>query len=104
MALMMFAVFLEKDDVKNFFKFIDILFWINLVVTFIQYFALGYMGDRLGGVFGVEIGSNGSTIMFLTIIVAKKVLDYMNAKIEDYNFIYPQFKQEYSQFLRKLAK
>lgn len=80
-ALMMFAVFLEKDDVKNFFKFIDILFWINLVATFIQYFALGYMGDRLGGVFGVEIGSNGSTIMFLTIIVAKKVLDYMNAKI-----------------------
>lgn len=80
-AFIMFALFLQEDDIETAFKFFDILFWINALVTAVQYFVLSYSWDYLGGIFGVEVGANASTLIFLTIVVTKKVLDYMNGKV-----------------------
>ncbi len=70
--------FITKDDVSTLFKLLDILFWFNAVVTFVQYFFFGYMQDLLGGIFGVESGVNGFTIIFFIIITSKSLLSYMS--------------------------
>lgn len=80
-ALILFATLLEADDVKSMFRFFDILFWVNVAVVMVQYFVFGHMGDKLGGIFGVEVGSNGATLIFLSIMVTKKMLEYMNEQI-----------------------
>lgn len=80
-ALILFATLLEADDVKSMFRFFDILFWVNVAVVMVQYFVFGHMSDELGGIFGVEVGSNGATLIFLSIIVTKKMLEYMNEQI-----------------------
>lgn len=78
-----FAVCLlfSEDDANAVYKMFDILFWINAIVTFIQYFALGYNQDRLGGIFGVQVGVNGYTIIFFVIVLSRSLLSYMS-KVE----------------------
>lgn len=80
-AVILFATFFERDDIKTLFKFLDLVFWINFATILVQFFVFDYDGDRLGGIFGVEVGSNGSTLIFLTIMLAKKILEFMNGKI-----------------------
>lgn len=74
------ATFFTKEDIETFFKFIDIMFWVNVIITLIQYFAFGYKQDTLGGVFGVQIGSNGFTIIFFIIVTSRALLRYMSQK------------------------
>lgn len=70
--------FFTADDIKAVFKFLDILFWVNVVLTFVQYFFLGYTQDSLGGIFGVERGANAYTILFFVVITSKSLLSYMS--------------------------
>lgn len=79
-AFILFAVVLEKDDTDNCLNFLDILFWINVVVSFFQFFVLKYKQDYLGGIFGVERGSNAATLIFFSIIVAKSFLNFAQKK------------------------
>lgn len=72
--------FLKKEDVKKYLRLFDWLFWIDLVVTLIQFFGLGYRQDLLGGIFGTETGSNGYTNIFLVIIIAKSIVGYLHKK------------------------
>jgi len=74
-----FAVILyfrEKDSEKI-FKILDILFWINVPVTLFQYFVLHYEQDYLGGIFGVESGTNAATVIFFTVVLSRSLLKYM---------------------------
>lgn len=77
-----FAVilYLRERDANKIFRILDILFWINLPITLIQYFFLGYKQDFLGGIFGVESGANSYTIIFFTIVVSHSLLKYMEKK------------------------
>lgn len=68
--------FREKDADRS-FLILDILFWLNVPVTLIQYFVFHYEQDYLGGIFGVESGANASTIIFFTIVLSRSLLKYM---------------------------
>ena len=67
-------------DAEKSFKVFDVLFWINVPVTLVQYFVLGCKQDYLGGIFGIESGANASTIIFFTIILSRSMLKYMEKK------------------------
>lgn len=57
----------DELDVKKFNKIYSLFFWINFIITLLQYFIFGLRGDYLGGIFGVEQGCNGYTNIFITI-------------------------------------
>lgn len=71
------AVYLQERDAEKIFNAFDILFWINVPITLIQYFFFGYEQDFLGGIFGVESGANATTIIFFTIVLSRSILKYM---------------------------
>lgn len=79
-AFLAFAVYLRQRDVNAVLKLMDGLFWINAVVTFFQFFVLGCKQDYLGGIFGVERGCNGYSMIFFAVVVSKSVLQYMNGQ------------------------
>ena len=77
-AFIAFCMLFVEDDVELCLKFVDVLFWINAVVTLFQFFVLGYRQDYLGGIFGVERGCNGYSIIFFTIVISKSILKFMS--------------------------
>lgn len=79
-AFFAFAIFLSAQDVEDYFKLFDKLFWINLVVSLVQFFAFEKKGDNLGGLFGVESGANGYTNIFFCIILTKSVVLCLSKK------------------------
>lgn len=79
-AFLVFCMVFTDEDVDFCFKFMDVLFWINVVVTLFQFFVLGLKQDYLGGVFGVEKGCNGYSIAFFSIILSKSILQFMSKK------------------------
>lgn len=74
------AVFLKKKDADGLFCIFDVLFWINVAVSLVQFFVLDFAGDYLGGIFGTEKGANGYTTVFHTIIITRDVLLYLEKK------------------------
>ena len=79
-AFLSYILFLESDDSAQMLKFIDVLFWINAILSAYQHFVLGYSQDFLGGIFGVEKGCNSSTLIFFSIFISKSLLMYMQGK------------------------
>ena len=71
------VLYFKEMDVSKILEVVDILFWLNLPITLIQYFFLGYEQDFLGGVFGVESGVNAVSIIFFTIVLSRSLLKYM---------------------------
>ena len=80
LVVILFASFLRKNDVNEFFSLFFKIFWINAVISLVQYFGLGYNGDHLGGLFGVQNGANGYTNIYLCIMITYAVLRYMEKK------------------------
>ena len=79
-AFFAFALLLSQEDVERTMKWFDRLFWVNFVVSLIQYYIYGYKWDYLGGIFGVEQGCNGYTNLFFSIVLTKSVVLYMEKK------------------------
>jgi len=77
-AFLAVILFLENDDIECIFKWIDVLFVINAIVSIYQFFVLDLAKDYCGGIFGTETGSNASTLLFFSIVVARSLLKYMN--------------------------
>ena len=77
-AFLAFAILFEEEDANGVLKLMDLLFWVNALFTFVQYFALGYEQDYLGGIFGTERGCNSFSIIFFGVVVSKSVLSFMN--------------------------
>ncbi len=76
-AFIIFAVFLEREDIDGIFKLLDILFWINAAVALFQFYALGYKWDYLGGIFGVSVGVNSNLVILFTVVLGRSVLLFM---------------------------
>lgn len=74
------TLYLRKRDADKTFQFLDVLFWINIPITLIQYFVFHYERDFLGGIFGVEAGANASTLIFFAIVLGRSLLRYMEEK------------------------
>ncbi len=79
-AFVAFTVFFTNDDIRSCFKLLDIVFWLNIVVVFYQFFVLGLKQDYLGGVFGVDRGCNGYLIVFFIITTTKSILSFFNKR------------------------
>lgn len=79
-AFLIFCLVFTEENVDFCLKFIDVAFWINAVVTFFQFFVLGYQQDFLGGIFGVDKGCNASSIVFFSIVLSKSLILYMSNK------------------------
>ena len=77
-AFVAFIYYLDKDDVKFCLSFIDVVFAIHSVVSFWQFFVLGYKWDYLGGIFGVELGCNGYSLVLLVIVCVQSLVRFMN--------------------------
>ena len=79
-AFAAFATFLEPENVEEYFGLFDKVFWISVVVSLYQYFALGKTGDYLGGIFGIERGCNAYSNVFFVIVLIKSVVFYMERR------------------------
>ncbi len=71
------VMYFSYEDAKKSLQIMDILFWVNVPITLIQYFVFHYKQDYLGGIFGVESGANACTIIFFTIVLSRSLLRYM---------------------------
>lgn len=72
------AMFLKRRTVDQVLDLFDKLFYLNFVVSLIQFFVMGKVGDYNGGIFGTGEGCNGKLIVFMIIVLAKSVLRYSN--------------------------
>lgn len=79
-AFFAFVAFLKASDVESFFSVFDNLFWLNAVLTVLQFFTLELHQDALGGIFGVETGVNGYTNIFFVIVTTRAVVRYMEKR------------------------
>lgn len=77
-AFFAFVTFLIPEDGRDYLKAFDQIFWINVVVSLVQFFLLDLEGDFLGGIFGTEKGGNAYTNIFFLIVVTRSVVFYLN--------------------------
>lgn len=73
-AFFMYVYTMEGSVVEKWFSFLEKIFWINAVLSFIQFVFMGVKGDFLGGVFGIEGGTNGFTLALLCVVVTRSLL------------------------------
>ena len=78
-AFFTFALVLNKNKAESYLGILDKLFWINAIVAAVQ-ILMGYRQDHLGGICGIQKGCNGHTLVFIIIVVAKSLLQFMNGK------------------------
>ena len=71
------SIFLDLTDIPRMLSYFKMAFVINLVLCTIEY-AMGYRGDNIGGMFGTASGCNGYLNLFLIIIVAISMIEYLN--------------------------
>ncbi len=77
-AFLIFTSFVEEDLATLLLKWLDALFWINALTSFVQFFVMGVRQDYLGGLFGASGGTNGYTLIFFSIVVSKSLLATFN--------------------------
>ena len=78
-AFFAFVLLLQWEDVKQWFKALDWLYLINFFAIVVQ-FLQGKERDYVGGIFGVQKGSNGALMVFLTVVVAKTIIEFMRGE------------------------
>ena len=79
-AFLAFCFFLKPRDIDGYLNVFDKLFWVNVVVSLVQFFGLGYEQDHLGGIFGVEKGCNAYSNIFFCIVLTKSVIFYLEKR------------------------
>lgn len=78
LAFFVFIAFLCEEEVIRYFEILDFIFWVHAVISLIQFFFFDLEQDNLGGVFGAQKGCNGYIIVFMSVIVTKSMLSFMN--------------------------
>lgn len=72
-AFFAYANLMRWESIEKWFACVDIIFWINVALSIIQFVFLGVRQDNLGGVFGISGGVNGYTIPLLCIVVVRHI-------------------------------
>ena len=85
LAFFVFIAFLCEEEVLRFFEILDFLFWVHVVICFIQFFFFDIEQDYLGGIFGAQKGCNGYLIVFMSVIVTRSILRFMNGTENTFN-------------------
>ncbi len=78
-AFFAFVLLLKWEDATRWLKLLDYVFVINLLMVLVE-FVFGYRQDYLGGIFGINKGSNGGQLILLAVVVSKSLLLYMSKK------------------------
>lgn len=86
-AFIAFIAFLSSDDIKNYLKIFDVLFWVNSVVMLAQYVVFDFKQDSLGGIFGTQAGCNGYVNIFFVIYFARLIVNYLNKEEKTYMMV-----------------
>lgn len=76
-AMVMLGKVRTCDGILGFF---DRIFWLNVVVCLVQYFALGKHQDYLGGIFGTQSGCNAWLNNYFVIMTTVTLLDYLSKR------------------------
>lgn len=76
--VLFFAViyYFDEENAEEALSLFDKMFYVNAVLMFVQFFALGYKQDNLGGIFGVESGCNGYVNLFFCIMTVINYVRY----------------------------
>lgn len=74
------VLFLEKQDLESLSRVLLILLPVNLLLCAWQYFGMGLGQDYIGGLFGIEKGSNGDMNQFLLVAASLLVCRYMTGR------------------------
>ena len=77
---MLCLIWYQKKDVEKISSYIDVLFYINAMITFYQYFVKGIIGDYLGGLFGSVQGCNAYSNMLLIVVLTISGMKYLEKK------------------------
>ncbi|MBO5248098.1 MAG: hypothetical protein J6B54_02230 [Clostridia bacterium] len=80
LAFFLFVTYVNEDYANTLLRLLDGLFWVNAAVSFVQFFLLGVWQDNLGGLFGSRGATNGYTLIFFSIIVARSLLKTFNGE------------------------
>lgn len=73
------AILLDLSDIYGIVDVFKRVYLINLVICTIE-LMMGYRGDYLGGVFGVQQGCNGYLNLFLVILSAIYITEYLEKR------------------------
>jgi len=73
-------LYLSPTSSEKCLSSIDTFFWINFPLVLLQYFVLHKKQDFVGGIFGTQAGCNGYLNIFLSIVVTKSILYFLNKK------------------------
>ena len=74
--------FLDAENIDDLFSKLDKVFYIHIIILFIQFLVLGYNRDNLGGLFGVRTGCNSWLNIFNVIVVSYSIIMYLNNKYD----------------------
>lgn len=73
-AFLVFTFFVDESFAESIFKLFDFLFWVNAIVSVIQFMFMGISQDDLGGLFGSTGSTNAYTLVFFIIVIGKSLL------------------------------
>lgn len=73
----MVLTFMSPDDIRWIERKFNFLILINFALILYEYLFLGSVGDYLGGVFGVSQGCNGGLNIFLVIMSAYYIINFI---------------------------
>ena len=74
------CLFQTEQDAEEYFRILDLLFWVNAVLSLYQFVVLGLGQDNLGGIFGTEVGCNAYSNLFFLIVTSRAVVRFLNQK------------------------
>lgn len=79
----------EKKDPEHFFRIMDVMFLLNIIFSFYQYFVLNCYGDTVAGTFKLDtIGGHIGQIWILIIEVIIVTERYMKNKTNFFKFLF----------------
>lgn len=74
------TVLLDISDILEIITKLKKIYIINFFICLVE-FGLGYSGDNIGGIFGTQSGCNGYLNLFLIVVSAIYVTEYLEKKI-----------------------
>jgi len=80
LAFFIYVAWARESDANQWFSLLDKLFWIHFALSVFQFVFMGVRQDYLGGIFGTEKGTNGYTMLFLTVIILHSFLMVFNGE------------------------
>lgn len=81
------TIYISHKDLMDFFKILNLIFYLNAAIMLVQYFVFGLNQDYLGGIFGTHQGCNGPLNIFFVVVVSYSVLAYTSKRKQLHNLI-----------------